>query len=674
VLSPKLKVLLASALIALLLLSSGATLLPEKNAWAAYPGINGKIAFRRDTDYSLGSASSEIFVMNADGSDQTRLTFNDGIDWYPTWSPDGSKIAWTAGSIFESPDIFVMNADGSEVTQVTHNPYANDWPTWSPDGSRIAFVCGLPAGDGRTRDRICSIGADGSNQVQLDLEMTLDYEDAYPNWSPDGSKIAFTSNRPGLPGDHPEIFVMNADGTGVIQLTETDETTANYEPSFSPDGTKIAFAAIGNHYAVTSWQIFVMNVDGTGITQLTDNSYDNYEPYWSPDGSKIAFTSTRDGDPDIFVMNAFDGTGQTQLTFNSLDDSESDWQPAVETSTGSGTAYFCVDRATLFEFFATSEESLPMAGKPSLIFPHGFFEFHLSSLLAGSSVTVTIRLPQVVPVGTQYWKYGPTPLDPASHWYQIPIGDDDGDDLITITLTDGGIGDDDCIANGVIVDTGGPGIRRSEPEQVSDLASAIVGASDHSTYFVYPDYQGVKLAGVTYAWLSDWTATGFMLGMCSNIQYETTDTNPNIIDTGSGAITIQDGSFVLFGGPLVNAPVHYYEANRIAPLYYQNDDGTLYWYRADGTRIDATALQGPQKSSHDMFVVESFIDSNGNHIFIVYGYGWKGTFGAGKFLKFVMYPNIASYTSSYYVFQWIDGNGDGFVDLNEISTTPVAQG
>lgn len=208
-------------------------------------------------------------------------------------------------------------------------------------------------------------------------------------------------------------------------------------------------------------------------------------------------------------------------------------------------------------------------------------------------------------------------------------------------------------------------------ENLSNLTSLPA----NSMYSIYPDYQGVKPPGVIAAWLSDWTSIGFIIGMCSNSQYEVTDTMSSVIDTSTGAVKIKDKSIVLFGGPLVNAAVHYYEESRSAPVYYQNDGGVWYWYRADGTRIDATALTYAQMSSgQNMFVVESFIDGSGNRVLIIYGYGWKGTFAGGKFFKFIMYPNISSYTNSYYVFRWADTNGDGFVDLNEISTTPVATG
>jgi len=198
--------------------------------------------------------------------------------------------------------------------------------------------------------------------------------------------------------------------------------------------------------------------------------------------------------------------------------------------------------------------------------------------------------------------------------------------------------------------------------------------SENTVYFVYPDYGGFKPAGVGYAWLSDWTATGFLVGMCSNRQHENTDTNSTMIDTTCGAVKLRDATVVLFGGPKVNAPVHYYESNRMAPLYFHEEGGTCHWYRSDGMRIDETALPSSQLSSQDMFVVESFIDGSGNMVFIIYGYGWKGTFAGGKFFKFVMYPNIGSYTASHYVYKWNDSNNDGFVDMNEISTIPIAQG
>lgn len=131
--------------------------------------------------------------------------------------------------------------------------------------------------------------------------------------------------------------------------------------------------------------------------------------------------------------------------------------PSVATATGTGSATFSTSSGTIQNLTAISESSLPTEGKPDLEFPHGFFEFDITGLTAGETVTLTIELPSAVPEGSEYWKYGPTGGDPTPHWYQIAMGDNDGDKIITITLQDGDLGDDDLTANGVIVDQGGPG-------------------------------------------------------------------------------------------------------------------------------------------------------------------------------------------------------------------------
>jgi len=136
---------------------------------------------------------------------------------------------------------------------------------------------------------------------------------------------------------------------------------------------------------------------------------------------------------------------------------------SVQTATGTGTATFTASTGCFQTLKAVSEGTIPSGGKPNLDFPHGFFSFEIGCLAAGATVTITITLPSNVPVGTQFWKYGPTPDNPTDHWYQIPIGDDDGDNTVTIAITDGGIGDDDLTANGVIVDQGGPGQLTPRP-------------------------------------------------------------------------------------------------------------------------------------------------------------------------------------------------------------------
>jgi Tol biopolymer transport system component len=274
-------------------------------AEAAFPGGNGKIAFASQRD-----GDREIYVMNADGSSQTRLATNPAIDGAPAWSADGQKIAFVRHTARQ--DVYVMNADGSSQTQLTAGPGNSIDPAWSPDGQKIVFVTHVP---GQLRD-VYVMNADGSSRTQLTTTLG---DDLAPAWSPDGQKIAFLSARDG----NGEIYVMNADGSSQTRLT----TAAGVDiwPDWSPDGQKIAFVSLRDG----NGEIYVMNADGSSQTRLTSAFALDTEPAWSPDGQKIAFTSFRDGDGDIYVMNA-DGSAQTRLTMAALADSAPDWQPLPE--------------------------------------------------------------------------------------------------------------------------------------------------------------------------------------------------------------------------------------------------------------------------------------------------------------------------------------------------------
>ena len=267
---------------------------------AAATTANGKIAFESDRD-----SNAEIYVMNADGSGQTRLTNNDVQDEDPAWRPDGAKIAFTSRRD-GNHEIYVMNANGTGQTNLTNNAAVDWFPDWSPDGAKITF------GSGRDNDfEIYVMNADGTGQTNLTNKSGFDGE---PDWSPDGAKIVFKSSRDG----NSEIYVMNADGSGQTRLTNHSGSDLN--PAWSPDGAKIAFTSgrDGN------FEIYVMNADGTGQTRLTNSPATDAVPAWSPDGAKIAFEAGRDGNDEIYVMNA-DGTGQTRLTDSARSDTFPAW-------------------------------------------------------------------------------------------------------------------------------------------------------------------------------------------------------------------------------------------------------------------------------------------------------------------------------------------------------------
>ena len=262
----------------------------------------------------------DIYVMNTDGSALTRLTNHPGRDFHPSWSPDSEHLAFEAVRQGNS-EIYVMNSDGSGQTNLTNNPASDQEPAWSPNGKWIAFASDRDEVSPNDCYPNCNyeiyvMNANGSGVTRLTNHPA---SDLYPSWSPDNSRIAFESDRSG----NWEVYVMNADGSNVTNLTQNP--ASDYAASWSPDGMRIAFQSSRNG----TDDIFVMNVHGGDPVCLTNGLASDWYPSWSPDGSRIAFQSDRferNKNADIYIINS-DGSGVIRLTDDPANDTQPSWSP-----------------------------------------------------------------------------------------------------------------------------------------------------------------------------------------------------------------------------------------------------------------------------------------------------------------------------------------------------------
>ncbi len=320
------------------------------------PNSEGKIVF-----YSERDGNAEIYVMNPDGSGQTRLTFNASNEFCPDWSPDGTQIAFESDRDDARPlacfprcvsKLYVMNADGTGERRLMDLPGTEGHPDWSPDGQSIAFQSDRNA-DGK--NEIYAVPLDGGEPR---LVIGDAFDNTAPDWSPDGQQIAFSSTRDG----GLDLFVVNADGTGLREVIDTGKN--DYFPDWSPDGTEILFfAAI---WPSLRQDIYIVDADGANLQQLTNTPRAAEESaQWSPDGARIVYQTDRDGNFEIYSMKS-DGTDVVRLTQNTVPDYWPDlWLPMevvdANASTDAADAAASAESGTPAEASASGTEASALA-------------------------------------------------------------------------------------------------------------------------------------------------------------------------------------------------------------------------------------------------------------------------------------------------------------------------
>jgi Tol biopolymer transport system component len=292
----------AVSVIGLSVLGFAVMLANTESGFAQYGGAPASVVFYGARD---GQPNKQIYAMNPDGNNQSRVTHDTATDLDPDISPDGQQIVFTSNQTETgNNNIFIRDSSGT-IRNLTNDSASDEWARWSPDGHQIVFDSNRDSGV----FEIYVMNADGSIATELTTPPVLG---RYPSWSPDGKEILFRRGN--------DIYTINSDGSGTpVQLTSETAPSFAQMAVWSPDGRSIAFMSFRAGYC----SVFRMNANGNNQVNLTPKnpadpatSWCSRAPSWSTDGRQIYFMSSRPstaGQSEIFVMNA-DGTNVHQLT------------------------------------------------------------------------------------------------------------------------------------------------------------------------------------------------------------------------------------------------------------------------------------------------------------------------------------------------------------------------
>ena len=288
--------------------------------WFATSHLQAKIVF-----YSKRDENLEIYTMDSDGSNQTRLTHHARADWSPTWAPNGQQIAFVSERDGNS-EVYVMDADGKNQRRLTRHPGIDGYPDWSPGGSQIVFRSSRGGKELNQDIDIFVMQADGSNVRQI---TRLGFA-SRPKWSPDGKRIAFEA----VIDDGRQVYAVNADGTHRWQVSKPEPEAAMFVRGWSPDGKRILYmAAIGAKSNNASFVMATLDPSGRSNVKKWERiplpKMGLSLASWGADGKSILFSGAPHANWDIYRYR-IDSGQLMRLTFHfRKDTSPQEWNPRL---------------------------------------------------------------------------------------------------------------------------------------------------------------------------------------------------------------------------------------------------------------------------------------------------------------------------------------------------------